>query len=81
MVYGEGPAIARGVYIRAVDTAARAQMEGEDGENHLIAWTLLVFIAIFALIFANTDEEMPSGRYVYRGQEQDDFLDLDDFDS
>ena len=56
-------------------------MEEESSENHLIAWTLLVFIAIFALIFANTDEEMPSGRYVYRGQEQDDFLDLDDFDS
>ena len=61
------------------DTAARAQMESEDGESHLIAWTLLVFIAIFALIFANTDEEMPSERHLYR--EQDDFLDLDDFDS
>lgn len=54
-------------------------MEDENSENHLIAWTLLVFIAIFALIFANTDEELPSGRHQYR--EQDDFLDLDDFDS
>ena len=54
-------------------------MVDDSGENHLIAWTLLVFIAMFALIFANTDEDVPSGHHQYR--EQDDFLDLDDFDS
>jgi hypothetical protein len=51
----------------------------DNGEDHLIAWTLLVFIAVFALVFANTDEEFSAGQHVYR--EQDDFLDLDDFEN
>lgn len=66
-------------YISTRAPLRKVRMEDENSENHLIAWTLLVFIAIFALIFANTDEEMPSARHQYR--EQDDFLDLDDFDS
>ena len=49
----------------------------ENSENPLVAWTLLVFIAVFALVFANTDEELPPGQSGYR--EQDDFLDMDDF--
>ncbi len=69
----------QGGYISKLAQLLNVRMEDENSENHLVAWTLLVFIAIFALIFANTDEELPSGRHQYR--EQDDFLDLDDFDS
>lgn len=46
--------------------------------DYFFAWMLLVFVAFFGLVYANTDDELMQTQDWYHGH--DDFLDTDDFD-
>lgn len=51
----------------------------QEEEGHLFLWTFLVFVAIFFLVYINSEEESESG-HVYRRESWNDDENLEDLD-
>ena len=64
--------IAIHIYINRL--LCRGIMESDE-EGHMVVWTFLVFIAIFFLLYVNSDEEEDTYRGANTGWEQEDVLD------
>lgn len=64
--------IAVHIYINSL--LSRGIMESDE-EGHMVVWTFLVFIAIFLLLYVNSDEEEETHRGTNTGWEQEDVLD------